>query len=176
MAVDWGKIAVSAGKELLIIAATAAARAAVTRVTLEATNRGIKAFDERKRRRLFREDHAAYAKVYEAASAVADSDEALGGDDVPREFKIAVVLMPYVVLAGEGSYEGDKVGGKPHGRGYVEADDITYVGDWHHGKPHGLGVFEKGDMAYVGEWRDGKPLTGVLTWEGGKVTYHGSDE
>ena len=62
---------------------------------------------------------------------------------------------------GQLRYEGEWLGGKPHGHGkyYDEKGQLRYEGECQDGKPHGHGkeYDENGQLLYEGEWKDGKP-------------------
>lgn len=71
-------------------------------------------------------------------------------------------------------YDGDWVGGQPHGEGTeVLPDGTTYRGGWQAGQRHGQGVLESPDGdRYAGEFAAGK-RNGVGTQESAEGTYRG---
>jgi len=72
-----------------------------------------------------------------------------------------------------GTYSGDWVDGKPHGKGiHTWPDGEVYAGDWVDGKPHGKGTVQHvfNDGVYEGDWVDGCPDgRGIWRWPDGQV-------
>jgi hypothetical protein len=83
----------------------------------------------------------------------------------------ATVKEPYILLAGEKSYEGGVRGGLKHGQGHlVYVDGGQYSGKFEEGWMAGQGTFTWADKKkYVGEWVHGEMTgRGVLTYPTGK--------
>jgi antitoxin component YwqK of YwqJK toxin-antitoxin module len=77
-------------------------------------------------------------------------------------------------------YDGEVVGGKPHGwgKGYYKSGRM-YEGEWKEGKQNGYGRFyyETGELWYEGEWKDGRRHgQGKSYFEDGSVAYNGKWE
>ena len=64
-----------------------------------------------------------------------------------------------VLRGGEGTYDGDMLAGRMHGRGVLNwANGFRYEGELREGKQHGYGSFTQATgERYVGEWRNGRP-------------------
>ena len=75
---------------------------------------------------------------------------------------------------GEGTYSGEKLEGRRHGRGFMfYKNNDTYYGEWRNDKMNGLGEFKKNvgglqeyDWEFYGKFKDDRPVSGTLKKRG----------
>lgn len=123
-----------------------------------------------------------------AGCAGANSSTPVAADDRPMTVRATVELSDVtpktplvttaIIVARNGTYEGDIQDGKRHGRGtFVWDNGDTYSGEWDNGRIHGLGTFQFQEIGqYQGSFIDGKRSgQGTFTWVDGD-NYEGAWE